>query len=75
MTSKLTYSNSGLVGGSNWTNVSLLNAALAHESLAAIHNRKALAASSVRTKARQRARPAIDLNPDLATASTWQSAA
>ena len=73
MTSKIINSHSGLVGGSSWTNVSLLNAALAHEALAAIHNRKAFAASAVNAKARRPPRAEIYL--DLAAASTLQSAA
>ena len=73
MTSKIINSHSGLVGGSSWTNVSLLNAALSQEALAAIHNRRALAASAVNAKGRRPPRTEIYL--DLAAASTLQSAA
>ena len=43
MTSTLTNSQSGLVGGTRWTTVPLLNGALTHIALSAIQNRKSKA--------------------------------
>ena len=75
MTSRLTYPHTGLVGGPNWTTVSLLNGALTHQALAAIHNRNGPADPSDEPTALQRPQPVIELRPTPATATTLRTAA
>ena len=63
----------GLVGGPNWTTVSLLNGVLTHATLPATHKRRVIAILAEKAIARQQ--QVIDLNPDLPTPPTLRSAA
>lgn len=75
MTRNQTYPHAGLVGGPNWTTVSLLNGHLTHQALAAIHNRRAPTDPTDKPTALQPPKPVVELRPARATAPALQSAA